>query len=153
MNVRRATEVDEAALRELWQEFAVEVPEPPGFEPDTWEQDWASLRTNMGSAAVFIAEDAEGAVGFAEASVAEPQRWHLETVHVRPRARRQGVTKALLRECVREAREHGVDYITLEVLTSNAAACTVWQRLGFEVIELLMSQPIEALERRLEIEA
>ena len=41
LSVRRATEADEAMLRELWEEFEREVPEPAGFEPETWEQEWA----------------------------------------------------------------------------------------------------------------
>jgi ribosomal protein S18 acetylase RimI-like enzyme len=149
VNIRRATEADEAALRELWEEFGAEVPEPPGFEPDSWEQDWADLRENMASGAVYLAEDDKGAIGFAEASAAEVQRWHIETVHVRPRARRQGVAKALLAACARDAREHGVEYLSLEVLTSNPVGRSVWERLGFEAVELLMTAPLDALEHRL----
>ena len=37
MNIRPATSADEAALRSLWEEFEAEVPEPEGFEPETWE--------------------------------------------------------------------------------------------------------------------
>src|SRR3954453_21108187 len=39
VNVRRATESDESVLHELWQEFNAEVPEPEGFEPESWEEE------------------------------------------------------------------------------------------------------------------
>ena len=35
--IRPATEADEAVLHELWEEFVAEMPEPGGFEPDSWE--------------------------------------------------------------------------------------------------------------------
>ena len=40
VTVRPATEADETILRELWEEFEQEVPEPPGFEPETWAEEW-----------------------------------------------------------------------------------------------------------------
>ena len=47
MNVRAATTADEQALRELWEEFELEVPEPPGTAPETWEEGWADVRKDM----------------------------------------------------------------------------------------------------------
>jgi ribosomal protein S18 acetylase RimI-like enzyme len=149
MTIRRATDADEAVLRELWEEFEAEVPEPAGFEPDTWDEDWAALRENMAAAAVFIAEDEGSAIGFAEVEAAEPQRWHLETIHVRPDARRRGIGKALLLECVRAAREQGARFMSLEVLTGNPLGHEIWDRLGFEPVEILMTAQLDALERRL----
>ena len=151
MSIRPATEADEAALHELWQEFVAEVPEPGSFAPDSWEEDWVSLRTNIASGAVFVAEDDGGAIGFAEASAAELRRWHLETVHVRPVARRRGIAKALVRECARAAHERGAEFMSLEVLTSNELGRRVWERLGFEPVELLMVSPLDVLERRLAV--
>ena len=54
MNVRRATESDEAVLRELWQEFNAEVPEPEGFEPESWEEEWADTRDDIASGGVTV---------------------------------------------------------------------------------------------------
>jgi ribosomal protein S18 acetylase RimI-like enzyme len=149
VNVRPATESDEAVLRDLWQEFQHEVPAPAGFEPDTWERDWSELRENMASGAVVLAEDDQGAAGFVEASAADALRWHIHTVHVRPRARRQGVATALLRACVADAREHGARYVSLDVLASNELARTVWDRLGFEEVECVLGQSLDRLEQRL----
>ncbi len=149
MNIRRATEADEAAIRELWAEFQAEVPEPDGFAPDTWEQDWADICENFATGVVVLAEDEQGPAGLAEASAEDPGRWHVQTVHVRPRVRRQGVATALLRACVAEARGHGAVYISLDVLASNELARTVYRKLGFEEVELVLGQPLDALERRL----
>ena len=71
MNIRHATTADEAVLRELWEEFEREVPEPPGAAPETWEEEWADVRRDIDEGAVFLAEDDEGAVGTARATAPE----------------------------------------------------------------------------------
>jgi hypothetical protein len=81
---------------------------------------------------------------------AEHGRTHVQLVHVRPRARRRGVAKALLREAVREAKDKGAAIVSLEVLVSNERARTVWERLGFDEHGLFMTTPLDQLERRLE---
>jgi len=149
VNIRPATEADEAALRELLEEFAAEIPEPPGFVLDSWDEAWGALRENMANGALFIAEDDQGAIGLAVAKAERAGRWHIEAVHVRPRARRQGVATALLRACAQDARAAGVTYVSLEVLSTNQVARTVWQRLGFQEVELLLAQPLDAFESRL----
>ncbi|HZQ02533.1 MAG TPA: GNAT family N-acetyltransferase, partial [Gaiellaceae bacterium] len=121
MNIRPATEADESAIRTLWQEFEAEVPEPEGFAPDTWDVDWASLCENMRSGVVVVAEEDGDLIGFAEATAAEAQRWHLDTIHVRPESRRRGVGAALLRACVRAARARGARYLSLDALEQRLA--------------------------------
>jgi ribosomal protein S18 acetylase RimI-like enzyme len=148
VNVRRATEADEATLRELWEEFEREVPEPFG-EPETWEEEWADTLDDIRGGGVFLAEDEQGAVGVARIEAPAHGRTHLPLLHVRPRARRAGVAKALLAECLRDARERGAEHVTLEVLTTNEAARTVWSRLGFEPYALLAVAPLDRLEQRL----
>jgi ribosomal protein S18 acetylase RimI-like enzyme len=149
MTIRRATEADQAVLRELWEEFEADVPSPPSPERQTWEGEWISVRANLADGAVYLAEDEEGAVGVAEAAAPVRGRAHVVLVYVRPRGRRQGIAKALLAECVRESKERGAALVSLDVLTTNAVARTVWQRLGFEEVQLAMATPLEALERRL----
>ena len=149
MNVRPATSVDREPIHELWQEFVAEVPEPDGFAPDTWEADWADLEKNMKEGAVFVAEDAGKLVGFLEASAAEPGRWHVETVHVRPANRRQGVATELLRAFVGSARSAGAAHVSLEVFSANEVGEAVWRQLGFAPVELVMTQTLDALETRL----
>jgi ribosomal protein S18 acetylase RimI-like enzyme len=149
MNIRRVTIADESALRELWEEFEREVPEPPGAQPETWDEEWADVRRDIDEGAVFIAEDEEGAAGTARVTAPKRGTSHLHLVHVRPRARRQGVAKALVHACVQEVKEKGATRITLDVLSTNAVARNVWSRMGFEEVQLLMATPLDELEGRL----
>jgi ribosomal protein S18 acetylase RimI-like enzyme len=149
VKIRRADATDEAALRELWEEFQLEVPEPEGFLPEAWELEWGDLRKNFATGAVFLAEDDGGAVGVARLEESERGASHIELVYVRPRARREGVTKALLRACAEVAREQGSKTVSLEVLLANEAGRAVWQHLGFEDVWVGMAQPLDALDARL----
>ena len=148
MNVRPATDADERVLRELWEEFQAEVPEPPGFVADTWEEAWAEIRGHIAGGVVLLAEDDEGPVGHAIVAAPERGRAHVTDVYVRPRGRRQGVAKALLREAAAELAERGVGYVSLEVLSSNAEARAVWERLGFREVERTMVTELETLAAR-----
>jgi len=148
VNLRKATEADAPIVRELWEEFCAEVPPPPGGE-ETWEEEWRDTRQDIHDGLVYLAEDDEGVAGIARAHPPTRGRGHVELVQVRPRARRRGVAKALLRELVRELKERGAAQVTLDVLTSNADARTAWGRLGFEEVSLSMQAPLEVLEQRL----
>ena len=80
-------------------------------------------------------------------------RAHIQLVHVRPRARRQGVAKALLRECARHAQERGAAVVSLDVLTvERIRVAIVWSHLGFEEHAKLMATPVQAFAERLENE-
>lgn len=149
MNIRRATEADEAILRELWVEFNDEVPEPIG-EPEPWEEEWKDTLDDIRGGGVFIAEDDDGVLGEARIEGPVHLRAHVQLVHVRPRGRRQGVAKALLRCCVEDAKARGAQWVSLDVLTSNETALVAWRRLGFEEVAKFMATPLEALERRLD---
>src|SRR4051794_16107911 len=149
MTIRRATEADEAVLRELWEEFEREVPEPPGFTPETWDEEWTDTRRDIAEGAVYLALDDEGVAGVARATAPKRGRAHVPLVHVVPRARRRGVTKELLLACVRDAREKGATLVTLDVLVTNESARAIWRRLGFEDVASFMATPLDALERRL----
>jgi GNAT superfamily N-acetyltransferase len=150
VNIRHATIADEAVLRELWEEFEREIPEPPGTAPETWEEEWADVRKAIDGGAVLLAEDDEGAAGMARAGVPDRGRSHLALVYVRPRARRQGLAKALVYRCVEDVKAKGATSLSLDVLWSNDVARTVWTRMGFDEVALVMEAPVEVLERRLE---
>jgi ribosomal protein S18 acetylase RimI-like enzyme len=149
VTIRRAAEADEAVIRELWEEFEREVPEPAGLEPETWEEEWADTLDDIRGGGVFIGEDETGPVGVARIEAPERGAAHIQLVYVRDRARRRGATKALLQECVADARARGAHTVTLEVLTSNESALAVWRRLGFHELSLVMMTPLDALEARL----
>ena len=149
MNIRRATTADEAVLRELWEEFELEVPQPDGFLPETWDEEWSDVQKDLETGAVFLAEDDGGPVGVARLGEPKLGSSHVHLVYVRPRVRRQGVTKALLRACADAAHEHGTPTMSLEVLLSNDAGRAAWKRLGFDDVWVGMAQPVAALEARL----
>lgn len=147
--IRPAKEADEAILRELWEEFEREVPEPAGFEPETWEDEWRDTVRQIAAGGVFLAVDPEGPVGVAKIDEPKLGAMHIHLVYVRPRARRQGVVKQLLRECVATARASGAATLSLHVLLTNTEAHAVWRRLGFESVSTFMAAPLDVLEERL----
>jgi ribosomal protein S18 acetylase RimI-like enzyme len=149
VNVRVATLDDEAVLRELWEEFEAEIPAPPAWV-ETWEQEWADVSADIGGrGAVYLAEDEEGVVGSVRAQMIAGNVWHVIFAHVRPRARRQGVLKLLMREALEAGRERGAPRVTLDVLVANEIAVAAWRRLGFEPEKLYMAASLDAVVRRL----
>jgi ribosomal protein S18 acetylase RimI-like enzyme len=149
VNIRRATPADEAVLHELIDEFSAEIPEPDDVGPEGWDEEWASISRSFDGGAVYLAEDDEGAAGMAYAAPPDRGRSHLTVVHVRPRARRAGVAKALVLACVRDLKERGANRISLDVLDSNTRAREVWRRFGFVEVAHIMSATIDVLEERL----
>jgi len=149
VNIRRATAADEAVLRDLIDEFNEEIPEPDDVGPESWDEEWASISRSLDGGAVYLAEDDEGAAGMAYATPPDRGRSHLTVVHVRPRARRAGVAKALVLACVREVKGRGATGVSLDVLDSNTRARDVWRRFGFVEVAHVMSATVDALESRL----
>jgi ribosomal protein S18 acetylase RimI-like enzyme len=148
VTIRRATDADEALLRAFWEEFEQEVPFPYG-EPETWKEEWKDIRDDLSGGGVFVAEDEHGPVGIARVEAPSHGRAHVHLVHVRPRARRQGVAKALIAECAADAKARGAGFLTLEALSTNTGALDTWHKLGFEEAWLGLVTPLEALEARL----
>jgi ribosomal protein S18 acetylase RimI-like enzyme len=149
MRIRRALETDEAILRRLWEEFESEVPEPIG-EPETWEQEWSDTLDDIRGGGVFIAEDDDGPIGVGRVEAPKRGVGLIQIVHVSPRARRQGVAKALVAACADDAKARGAAFVTLEVLVTNEPGLAAWRRLGFETVSYAMATPIAALEARLQ---
>jgi ribosomal protein S18 acetylase RimI-like enzyme len=149
VNVRPASEADEPLLRELWEEFEAEIPAPPEFV-ETWEEEWQDVAADIaGRGAVFLAEDDQGVAGAVRAKTIEGGVWHVVFAHVRPRARRQGVLKLLMREALAAGRKRGSTRVTLDVLVSNEVGIAAWRRLGFEPDKLYMAAPLDAVAARL----
>jgi ribosomal protein S18 acetylase RimI-like enzyme len=152
MRIRSAVEADQAVLRELWEEFEAEVPPPPGFD-ETWDEAWPDIARHIAEGVALIAEDDEGPAGYLWARAPERGTAHVTDAYVRPRARRRGVTKALLRAAIAELRTRDVERVTLDVLTTNTIARSVWERLGFVEVQRLLAAPLGALEDRLASDA
>jgi len=148
MTVRPATEADQQALRELWEEFEAEIPAPPEFV-ETWEQEWQDVSADIGGrGAVYIAEDDEGMAGAVRATMLPGHVWHVVLAHVRPRARRQGLLKRLMTPVLDEGRGRGATRVTLDVMSNNHSALTAWKRLGFEPEKLYMAAPLAVAAER-----
>jgi ribosomal protein S18 acetylase RimI-like enzyme len=151
VNIRPAREADEAMLRGLWEEFEREVPEPPGFPPESWSEQHDALRASMaGGGVVFVAEEEGRLLGVVHLQPPDRGVVHVEWAHVTRAARRRGTLKALLREAVADMKARGASLVTLEALTTNEPALAVWRKLGFEEVEYFMASPLESLERRLD---
>jgi ribosomal protein S18 acetylase RimI-like enzyme len=149
ITVRRATEADHAALRELWEEFEAEIPAPPEFV-ETWEEEWSDVSADIGGrGAVYLAEDEDGVAGSVRMTMRAAGVWHVASAYVRPRARRTGVLKALMADALAEGQTRGSTRVTLNVLVSNDGAVAAWRRLGFEPEAHYMAAPLAALAPRL----
>jgi GNAT superfamily N-acetyltransferase len=147
MNVRRATDADRAVLGELWHEFEAEVPEPP-HRAHTFEEDWPEMLDIMSSGLALLAEDEEGPAGYALAKLEKAAVCFLDTIYVRPRARRGGVAKALMAEAAAWGASHGAHTMTLEVVSGNADGRAVYQRLGFAEESLTLFAPLSQIAGR-----
>jgi [ribosomal protein S18]-alanine N-acetyltransferase len=81
---------------------------------------------------VLVAVDSQygGVVGFLVARHLAPE-WELENIVVSLSARRMGVGKRLLERLLDEARETHSASVFLEVRESNAAARSLYEKLGF----------------------
>jgi ribosomal protein S18 acetylase RimI-like enzyme len=142
--IRIATADDLPLVRELWDEFNAEILDAPWRDPDE-DDDFEHVERALREGGVVLADED----GIAAVNTTGARRAELYLLHVRPHARRRGVAAALTREAVRIARERGLDVLELNVLAANADARAVYERWGFEPVELVLAAPLDALERRL----
>jgi ribosomal protein S18 acetylase RimI-like enzyme len=156
MNVRRLSQTEVPELRELWEEFEREVPEMPHRGAVTWDRDADEVREMARKGLVLLAEDEAGQAGYALAKLedgAEPGDGRLcvlDSLYVRPHARRSGLAKALMTEVAGWGAEQGAETMTLEVLTSNVEARLIYDRLGFLEESRNLFAPLAELLPRLE---
>jgi len=142
--IRIATEEDLPLVRELWYEFNAEIADAPWRDPDE-DEEFEVLERELPNGGVLLADED----GIAVVRTIGSRTAELYVVHVRPRARRGGVATSLVREAARVARERGLEMVELHVLAANAAARTVYERWGFEPVELVLAAPTGSLEHRL----
>ena len=104
-------------------------------------------RMEVESAAIFIAEAGERAIGFAYmeyeptlyAELATEVAW-LHDIYVEPGARGQGAGKALLAAVRREAKRLGANKVLLSVALANVEGQRLFERNGFRktMIEMMV---------------
>lgn len=152
--IREATESDIPVLQALWREFAVEIPDAE-YRDDDLDEELAEIDELVrGEGLALIAERDDGrAVGLAVGSRTGTRTGELRDLYVRPEARREGVAAALVREFAARLRAAGAEVLELDVLVSNPGARSVYERWGFEPVELRLAAPLAALETRLSREA
>lgn len=141
--IRIATDDDLALLRELWDDFNAEIKDAPWRDPDA-DDEWPDVEREIAAGGVVVDEDGIAVVRTIGSRAAE-----LLLLHVRRSARRQGLAAALVREAGRIARDRGLDVMELHVLAYNGDARAVYERWGFEPVELVLAAPLDALDRRL----
>jgi ribosomal protein S18 acetylase RimI-like enzyme len=148
--IRAATPDDLPVVRELWLAFEAEIPDAPHRDSDS-EEDLAALEATVRDGIVLLAmDDGEAPVGLAVARRTGDRVAFLDIVYVREEARREGVGADLVREAASQLRAAGVETLELEVLASNADARAIYDRWGFQPVELTLAAPVAALESRLE---
>jgi ribosomal protein S18 acetylase RimI-like enzyme len=148
VTIRRATEADEPILRELWEAFDRELPAPPG-EDETWDEAWPHLARHVREGSTFVVEADGTVVGFAFARAPAKGRSHLTDLYVRPEHRGGGVARRLVAAVAEDASAKGATRLTLDVLTSNTVARSLYDALGFETYQLKLGADIAALRARI----
>jgi GNAT superfamily N-acetyltransferase len=141
--VRRATEADVQSLVELWKEFIdFHARCERAFQrvPDGHEHFATTVRERLADrdAAVFVAKDDTGLVGYCLARVAKrgPEfgGWEFGDIHqlaVTEGRRRCGIGRLLLEAVKAWFVERGVRRMELRVVKENPASTAFWRRLGF----------------------
>lgn len=127
MRVRPATPSDLETLRELWEAFYEERPEPE-HEQKRWEDVADAVRRVIDEHVALLAEEDGATVGFALAWPKNDRAGYVSDLYVRPDVRGRGIARSLLH---RAAVELERDVITLNVDVSNAEARAFYRRLGF----------------------
>ena len=148
MSVRRATTDDLDVIRAHWEAMEEEIGGPPWVR-ETWEEELVDVERRLRDSAIFLAEDDGQLVGLLGLDFGNEKIAHVQSVYVRPEARRRGVANALMAEAAAMSREHGYDHIELDVLTSNHGALAVYERLGFVEYQRRLAVPLDDLDVRL----
>jgi ribosomal protein S18 acetylase RimI-like enzyme len=149
VNVRRATEDDCETLYALWDEWVERESPVPCWVEGAREGTRAGIDTAVRSGCAVIAEERGGVVGFA-CGVMQGRRFgDLTELYVRPKARRRGIARELVRAVVAGLSERGAAFVSGGVGPDNAAARSFYENAGFRPAEFRLVADVETLERRL----
>jgi len=140
--IRTATDADRELARELYRGFADEIRDAPWRDDDS-EEELADIDVALRAGGVFLSED----VGLAVARLTGSRVGDLVILYVRPEARGRGVGAELVRHTARWLADQGAEVMELDVLDSNRAARSAYERLGFTPVEHRLAAQLEALLR------
>ena len=99
--------------------------------PIPWSK--ASIEEEMNNilASFLVAKDDDRVIGFAMCWFIMDE-CHIGNVVVHPDYRKQGIASKLLDELLKGCKEHGTNYLLLEVRASNENAQNLYKKYGFE---------------------
>ena len=158
MKIRKAVPSDIPQIKRLYSALFAEM---SALSPEYWraaEQNENFIKSHMsGEAAVILAaEDESGICGFAALQSAKTPPYPCFARHdfamvtdvcVAPGRKREGIGSALLEAAKRWARERGLEYLELNVLSSNEAAKAAYAKAGFAEEAITMRAWISGNER------
>jgi ribosomal protein S18 acetylase RimI-like enzyme len=150
--VRAATEVDLAALEDLYRAFAREIP-PPAYLELHLERELQEVAEYLRSHVALIATGDDSLRGFVLARMRGPRHARISDLYVVPDARRSGIARSLLREATALMMARGAEAIELDVAASNEEARAVYERWGFTESLVRLAAPAGELEERLSRDA
>ena len=128
MKIRRATTDDLDTVRDLWQTFYTEWPEPPHRRKE-WGDIAADVERLLDEGGVaLLAEEDCSAVGYALAWSRNERVGYLGDLYVQPEFRRRGIGRALLAAAA-EGLER--EFLVLTTETRNEPARAYYAGLGF----------------------
>ena len=83
----------------------------------------------------LVAEQNGAVLGYVGSQMVPPEA-DMMNIAVAPEARRQGIAEAMIGELIRRLSASGVTSLSLEVRASNAAARSLYEKLGFRQVGL-----------------
>lgn len=123
-SIRRMEEKDIPSIAKL-EEECLKSP---------WNEDQIRYELNENPVSnILILEKEVGIVGYIDFFITFDSA-SIARVAVTPKERRKGYAEALLREMDRICKENKVEFITLEVRTSNEVARKMYEKCGYEYI-------------------
>ena len=142
MTVRHATAEDFETLRELWEQWQEESPEPPPWADVSWEANRPEFEQSLDANALFLAEEDGRPVGFVTAWL-EDHFARIGDLYVRESGRRRGIGHALVDTVVENLRARGATDL---FVNANPAALDFYERLGFREESRNLVLPLEVRE-------
>jgi putative acetyltransferase len=122
-----------AVIRQVMPEFGADG---PGFALHDVEVDQMSAAYSVTGAAYFVVTGENGHVlggaGIAALEGGEAGVCELKKMYFLPKARRQGMGRALLSHCLAEARNLGYRTCYLETLSGMDQAIRLYRKMGFK---------------------
>lgn len=144
MDIRVAQPQELPLVRELWEEFEREVPDPVGEQP-TWSDVVSDARAAIADGLVVFAIADGEPVAFAWSTPPERGVARLEYIHVRSHHRRRGIARRLVRAVADAMAARGATHVVLEVVATNYVARATWEALGFRPIEHRLAASVATL--------